>query len=252
MKHNWILVGTILVILVVGIGSFGVITDDGSRPYKLQASFSKFNMDTEFPASPATAPVFKVVEKEAFTIGSERLMAIKPSIPSEEEAPAMALKTLENYGGLPKDAVLHKVEQVHINKYNLTTESVEEQYPQWTLVIYEQQIQGMPVIGPGAEIWIALGDNGELLQIDKVWRTVEYSKEVPIITAEQAYERLNKGELLTRYQSPLEGIEISSIYLGYYAENRDTDQEYFKPIWIFHGKDLHNNTIRLPVSATLN
>ncbi|MDI6718907.1 MAG: hypothetical protein QMD46_04780 [Methanomicrobiales archaeon] len=72
----------------------------------------------------------------------------------------MALKALEKYGGLPVDAVLHKVERVQINRYNLTTETIEEQYPQWTLVIYEQQLQGMPVIGPGAEIWIALGENG--------------------------------------------------------------------------------------------
>ncbi|MDI6718906.1 MAG: hypothetical protein QMD46_04775 [Methanomicrobiales archaeon] len=83
MKHTWIVFGTILAILVVAIASLGIIIDDGSRPYKLQSPFSKFNLNTEFPASPDTAPMFRVIEKEAFTFGSERLMAIKPSIPSE-------------------------------------------------------------------------------------------------------------------------------------------------------------------------
>ena len=250
MKKIWLIICLALVGATIGVTILGSQSSASGPSFVLQATTGAITLDTAFPVSPSTAPTYKVLSTDSFFEGTPKLMEVKSSIPSETEAPALAVKAMEKYGGIPDNAVLHKVESVYMNKFNLTSNTIEERYPQWTLVIYEQQIRGSPVIGPGAEIWIALGENGELLQVDKVWRTVEYAEDVPVISAEEAYEKLQKGELLEKYQSPLAGIKISDIRLGYYAEDRARDQKYFTPVWIFTGTDQGNNTIRLPVTAT--
>jgi hypothetical protein len=192
-------------------------------------------LTTPFPKSPETAPIYNVTKKVEFTVGGPKLMETKTSIPSEDDAPALAEKALEKYGGLPGDAVLKKVERITLKKYNTATGTVEAEYPQRTEVIYTQQLAGHPVVGPGAEIIVALGENGELLQVNKVWRSLEYDREIPIISAEEAFEKLKRLELMEIPQCCINGLVVSDIQLGYYAEDRDHDQEYLYPIWIFYG-----------------
>lgn len=218
-----------LVILWTSHGGPGI-------PYTTQSSTGTISLSTPFPYSPATAPMYTVIAKDSIFEGSQKIMDVKASIPSESEAVPLAEKALEKYGGLPKDAILSKVEQVSIKKYNLSSGQIEEQYPQWTQIIYEQRVNGSPVIGPGAEINIGLGENGELLQIEKAWRYLEYDKDVPIISAEEGFEKLKKGDLLESAQSSLSGLEISEIQLGYYAEDREHDQKAYTPVWIFYGR----------------
>ena len=235
MEKKWIMTGIALVCTVACTAlvlSLLMNTPANSIP---QGSATGFILGTTLPDSPATAPVYNVVRKESVFEGSEKVMEVKPSIPSEDEAVIFAEKILADYGGLPDDAVLSQVKQVYLGGYNLNSETVEEQYPQFTQVIYTQQINGSPVAGPGAEINIELGENGELLHIEKAWRHVEYGGEVPIISAAEAYEKLQRHELLEIPQSSLSGITISEVNLGYYAEHRDHDQKVYSPIWIFSG-----------------
>ena len=226
-----------VVVLVAGCsGQYpGGVTPGKSTINNTTPSITDFILEKELPKSLATAPYYNVVKKESIFEGSPKMMEIKTSIPSENEAPVIAEKILEKYGGLPKDAVLSKVERVSMEKYNVKTESVEARYPQFTQVIYEQQINGAPVVGPGAEINICLGENGELLQIEKAWRHVEYAEEIPVISAAEAYEKLQKRDLLEITQSSMAGLKISSVKLGYYAEDREHDQKVYSPVWIFYG-----------------
>lgn len=233
METKWILTGIVLVCTVISAAAIMVPLMNTPANSIPQGSATGFILETELPDSPATAPVYNVVRKESIFEGSEKVMEVKSSIPSEKEAVIFAEKILENYGGLPKDAVLSRVQQVYLDEYNLKTETVERQYPQFTQVIYSQQINGSPVAGPGAEINIELGENGELLQIEKAWRHVEYGGEVPIISAAEAYEKLQKHEFFIIPQSQLSGVKISNVTLAYYAEDWEHDQKVYSPIWIF-------------------
>lgn len=249
MKTKMILTGIVLVcaIIVTAIISAPVMNNPGmSAP---QGSDADFVLEKELPESPVTAPSYKVIQKESIFEGSQKIMDIKTSIPSEEESLTFAGKILDSYGGLPKDAVLIKVEQVYLEKYDVKTIAVEERYPQFTQVIYEQQINGAPVIGPGAEINICLGENGELLQIEKAWRYVEYAGEIPVISATEAYEKLRKRDLLVVPQSSLKGVKISDVKLGYYAEDREHDQQIYSPVWIFYGYKEGGQQFPYPVDA---
>ena len=235
METKWIIAGFLLICVI--ISTVVVMTPMTKPPISLgtQGSTTDFILEKELPKSLATAPFYNVIKKEAIYEGSPKVMEIKSSIPSENEAPIIAEKILEKYGGLPEDAVLSKVEQVSIEKYNVKTRTVEEKYPQFTQVIYEQIINGSPVTGPGAEINICLGKDGELLSIEKAWRHVEYTGEIPVISAAEAYEKLQNGDLLEITQSSMAGLKISDVKLGYYAEDREHDQKVYSPVWIFYG-----------------
>lgn len=237
-----VLAGLAMIGVAIGVwltGALATTVPPGSPVLEFSNRTEGITLETQFPLSPETAPVYRVIGKVAFYIGGQRIMETRASIPTEEEAPALAEKALEQYGGLPGNAVITKVEQVTIKKYNTGTGTVEEEYPQYTLIVYDQQVEGCPVVGPGAGISIALGKDGELLQVDKVWRSLEYDREIPIISAEEAYEKLKRHDLVEIPQCCIDDLTVSDIRLGYYAEDRDHDQEFFYPVWIFYGTIYH-------------
>jgi hypothetical protein len=197
-------------------------------------------LDVPLPVSPSTVPNYRVVSVHKFSSGTGTALTVKKHIPSIEEAPGLAEKVLEEYGGLPADAVLEKTEQVFMKKYNLKTEMVEEQYPQYTRVAYRQYVNGSPVMGSG--IAVSLGENGELLDISKDWSTLEYAGEVPVISADEAFEKLQARDLLKPIQSSLNGYHITRVQSGYYVENdlpnstmKEFTQNRCTPVWIFYG-----------------
>lgn len=235
--NTWIVFFACLVIAGTAIGVLLTrpVQDDVSfKPVSVNMT-EGITLDTPFPKSPETIPIYKVTNITVFFIGSPKLMEIKTNIPSEDEALSIAEKALEQYGGLPADAVLRKTERVAMKEYNTATGVTGQEYPQWTQVIYTRQVAGLPVVGPGAEITVCLGENGELLQFDKVWRTLQYDRDIPIISAEEAFDKLKRRDLVEIPQSSLNGLIVSGIKLGYYAEDRDHDQEYYNPVWIFYG-----------------
>lgn len=235
MDKKWLMYGLVLVCVIFCSAFIVMPLMNAPVTSAPQGAVTGFILEKDLPAARATAPSYTVMKTESVFEGSEILMTVKENTPKKEEAAVIAEKILEQYGGLPDDAVLARVEQISLNQYNTKTQLVEEQYPQFTQVIYQQEINGAPVVGPGAEINICLGENGELLQIEKAWRHVEFAGDVPVISAAEAYEKLQERDLLVIPQSSLDGVRISDIKLGYYAEHREHDQEIYSPVWIFYG-----------------
>jgi hypothetical protein len=200
-------------------------------------------LDVPLPASPVTVPLYRVVSVEQYSAGTGTALTVKKEIPSVEEAPGLAEKALVAYGGLPADAVLERTEQVFMRKYNLRTETVEEQYPQYTQVKYRQYVNGSPVMNSGLSV--LLGEGGELLDISKDWSTLEPAGDIPVISAEEAMEKLKNGDLLFRLQCCLGGYHITRVQSGYYVgafENQipgtpgpATPPDTVIPVWIFYG-----------------
>jgi ABC-type transport system involved in multi-copper enzyme maturation permease subunit len=211
----------------------------GSAPGPLEYDRS-ITLDAPRPASPTTVPNYRVVSVQKFSSGTGTALAVKDHIPSIAEAPDLAEKALAVYGGLPADAVLEKTEQVFMKKYNLKTGSVEEQYPQYTRVAYRQYVNGSPVMGSG--IAVSLGEAGELLDISKDWSTLEYRGEIPVISADEAFEKLQARDLLEPVQSSLNGIHITRVQSGYHIETHYNNAsvqtpapDLCTPVWIFYG-----------------
>jgi len=237
---TWIAIFTVLALTGAGMGLLltgGLSQEDiPVPPDPLPGDQPKgITLITSFPPSPETAAVYSVIGHTVFSFGGPEIMDIRENIPTEEEAPGLAEQALGQYGGLPGDAVLAGVEQVTVKQYNLATGAVEAEFPRYTAVTWRQQVADHPVVGPGAGITVGLGEDGEVLQVEKVWRLLEYDHEIPIISAVEAFEKLERRELVRLPQCSLDGLHISDIQLGYYAEDRDHDQEFFLPVWIFYG-----------------
>ena len=158
---------------------------------------------------------------------------IRQSVISETDAPAAALVILSNYGGLPSDATFNKAETQYAIQFDSTTNQVLARYPVLTEVSYLRNLDGRPV-GGGGHIMIDLGENGELLYLKKIWRTVTPSGTVKVIPATAAFEKLKQGDVI----NPSKGdndLNITRIRLGYYEKGYNQTQEYLDPVWIFRG-----------------
>ncbi|MDO9326688.1 MAG: hypothetical protein Q7T80_17190 [Methanoregula sp.] len=214
-------------------------------------------LDVPLPTSSGIAPRYHVVSVQKFSSGTGTAFAIRKNIPPVADAPRLAEKALGAYGGLPGDAILEKTEQRFLNEYNLKTGTVNEQFPQYTQVIYSQYVNGSPIMG--SEISVSLGDGGELLDISKDWSTLEYTGEVPVISANEAWEKLQRQELLIPIQCSILGYHISRVQFGYHVETHVADAsaqpalpDVCTPVWIFYGKKPGTDSEPFPlmVNAT--
>ncbi|MFA6332240.1 MAG: hypothetical protein WCX22_04750 [Methanoregula sp.] len=234
----------LVLIITVVIGSLLVSDLSPSPPAGSFPGSPEYNrtitIGVPLPVSPATVPNYRVVSVQKFSTGTGTSLNVRDTIPSTAEAPGLAEKVITEYGGLPADAVLEKTEQVFMKKYNLKTRTVEEQYPQHTRVSYRQYINGSPVMGSG--ISVSLGTEGELLDISKDWSALEYTGDIPIISADEAFEKLQERDLLKPIQSSLNGYHITRVQSGYYVEThlpdasaRPVPPDTCMPVWIFYG-----------------
>jgi hypothetical protein len=266
-KTHWIILGLILACgLILGIAVIGlhltplsmyVDPSAGHSISTMQGGFDALILDTEFPKSPVSIPIYTVTSIDHVEDGIEaKAFSIKKSVPSAAEAPALAEKGLEKYGSLPNDAQLDLVIPNYQYKYNLTTNTVEEKYPVGIQVMYKQMLNGLPVMGP--RINIHLGENGEIIDIMKNWPTYEYVKDVNLIPSEKAYEKLMNNEAIQKPQVAIsEGTKITDIKLGY--EVTGEKGSILKPVWIFYATDsshgpASNDALPFPlmVNATQN
>jgi hypothetical protein len=178
-----------------------------------------------------------------------------PNLPSEDEAKQIAIDFLAQSGLLPADATVGdgcEVEVVTGGTYGVEEEApqegveeggetepeVAEEYVTHLLVRFQRQIDEYPVTGPGNQLGVRIGDEGEVITILKVWREVTPYDEVVIKTPEQAYQELKSGA--GSYDAPLdcETVVVEQVYLAYLMEPLDQHQEYVVPVYEFKGKCL--------------
>ncbi|MCK9580086.1 MAG: two-component system regulatory protein YycI [Methanoregula sp.] len=236
-NKKWTILGLVLTFCVIlGIAIVGLIPHERSDIPALQGGFDSLTLDSDFPTSPIVMPIYKVKSIEKINVGNEKLAyTVKKSTPSAMEAPVIAEKALEKYGGLPKEAQLIDATPRYINKFNLTTNAVEEKYPISTQVRYRQTLSGMPVIGAGIDI--DLGENNEIIDIMKIWPVYERIGEVKVISPQEGFEKLKSHETTEKVQGNIpEGTKITDIKLGYklYRAGPEEKESHITPVWIYY------------------
>jgi len=178
-----------------------------------------------------------------------------PNLPSEEEAKQIAIDFLAQSGLLPPDSTVddgYEAEVVAGGTYGIEQEvpeevvdeggeinpEVVEEYVTHLLVRFYRQIDGFPVTGPGNQLGVRIGDEGEVITILKVWREVTPYDEVVIKNPEQAYQELKSGA--GSYDVPLdcEKVVVEQVYLAYWMEPLNEHQEYVVPVYEFKGECL--------------
>jgi hypothetical protein len=166
---------------------------------------------------------------------SGTFFASGPNVTSEAEAPLASDNALLSYGGLPADAQLSSVETQYIETYNTKTHQVTDREPVSTTVQFYRNISGIPVGGEGGFIRIELGENGELLYLNKVWHTIEPAGTAQVIPVSIAIEKIERGELLGHRPKCNCELNVDKIQLGYYEREKYESQEFLEPVWVFAG-----------------
>jgi hypothetical protein len=223
-------------IIAITLSSYGIVTMNDLQPVSFGSGGShSIVIKAELPEALDTMPYYRVVNEDYDKPSLQELrreLRQKPQKrPSREEAVRIAEEYIESHGGMPDDAVFDDVIIGYLMK---SGEDIEKRHVKQQ-VWYHRVFNGMPVVGPGDAIRIAIGDNGTIVGFLKSWRELEYAGEREIVNASEAVERLQAGKTVYNLSAPPSTIEIDRMELGYYSAMPRVKQEYYEPVWIFHG-----------------
>jgi PKD repeat protein len=183
-------------------------------------------------------PVYRGVLPEGESI-NKRFQSSRPcqNVTTPEEAPELAKRVLEPYGGLPPDAVSNGAFTQYERVYNYTLGQYVSAIPEATTISYSQKkINGLWSIGDSNYIRVDFGENGEVLRIVKEWRNYTYAGDVPIISLETAIDKLERKDLIKSEWHPEAGdITIDLISPGYYVKKISKNETILEPLWMFYG-----------------
>ncbi|WP_048127823.1 hypothetical protein [Methanosarcina sp. WH1] len=218
---------------------------------KACGSYDEIVINASVPEVEETLPYYKVLKEDKIHENVDKVIKPRGSLPSEEEAVKIANEFLDERNYLLEGAYISFLDTYTIKTINEDTNTVEKETPVFVRVSYNRNLDSYPVVGPGDSMEVCIGENEEIVYFFKTWREVEKAGEVSIIDANSAIEKLRQNETVEKLAgSEKYPIEINEIEIGYYSETTGKDQSYYKPVWIFRGKDGLGYDIVRCVEAT--
>jgi len=203
------------------------------------------------PYNPQILPLYRGVINPGDSIykynGS--VVSAKNNVTSEQDAPQIAESVMAEYGGLPVDSYLGFTNTSYLEHVSETGQILERWPTDTVVVFWRKPVSGIPIVGQSDKLAIELGENGEVLKIFKVWRTLENTgRNVTVITPEKAIEKLQNGESISPPMTD-ESIRVSNISLGFYEKSMTNPQIFLEPVWMFSGTTSTGNSVEFYVYA---
>jgi hypothetical protein len=247
------LIGIIFAIIIVGISFLilaGYFQNTAIMGQSHHTSIGTITIHTLIPSAPSNLTLYHVAPQanDMAQFSVLNLEDIRLNTTSEADALIVAPKTLQKYGGMPNDAKMVYVKTEYLEEYNSDTRQTIAKYPVSTNVQYARSLDGIPVKGDGGFINIELGNDGELLYLNKVWRTVEPTGTEKVIPVSKAIEKLGRGEVLDPLKCICD-INVDRIYIAYWENGAGVQQEYLDPVWVFSGTTSSGEVINYKVYA---
>lgn len=211
---------------------------------------SEIVINAQAPEMGKTLPYYKVMNEDKIHESVDKVVIPRKYLPSEEEVVKTANEFLGKRNTLPDGAYISNVETFTIKTVDENKGSVEKETPVFVRVSYNRNLDGYPIVGPGDSMEVCIGENEEIVYFFKTWREVEKAGEVSIIDANSAIEKLEHGDPVQPLKSINKPAEINEIKIGYYSDTPGEKQEFYKPVWIFKGKDDAGNNMTRYVNAT--
>jgi PKD repeat protein len=227
-------------------------TISGEKIHGYVGVFGNITIDSIVtPDSPQTFPFYRGIlrDGDSFEKFFQTIVKIRQNVTSEKEADQAARKAMDPYGGIPPDAVYQGAETTYAEYHNYTSNKVEWRRPTSTSVSYTRYINDRWIIGDNNRIRLELGENGELLYVKKVWRNYTYIGDVPIISLDQAIQKLRNGETMETYLDQKQDVKITVMGIGYYAKNTANNETVLEPIWSFYGATGSGNPVAFNIYA---
>jgi len=241
-KISMIIIG-LLIIISLGFFFTNTLFQLIPTPHLTYSTpYGNILITTTLPEGPDNLTLYNVTPKPSDMVyySVENLEQDRPNTTSEADAPLIAPKSLIKFGGLPEDAKISLDETEYLEQYSYSSipflpGHVIAKRPISTNVQYSRIIDGHQIAGDGGYINLELGNDGELLYLDKVWRTVTPSGSIPIISAVQAIKKMQNGEILGPRPKCSCELTVTKIIPTYYEQGRNVPQKYLDPVWVFAG-----------------
>ncbi|MFA5269415.1 MAG: PKD domain-containing protein [Methanoregula sp.] len=205
----------------------------------IMTPINRFIINTTVPQTPAIFPYYKVIyqksditEKVYGPLIAERFNETPADI-----APELAKQALEPYGGLPSDAVLMYSTTLYGISTNSTTGEIIYHDPITTDVLFYRNLNGTTIKGMHDMASVIFGENGEVLQLTRVWGTLQYTgRDLPVISVYDAIRKLDQRDIMNPVSDAAD-FTVNSTYLGHYGNKwaAQPPEIYLEPVWVFTG-----------------
>jgi PKD repeat protein len=241
MIQNAIVVTIVAVIfsctsIVMPVNADSHFVIDNISPF--ESPFGTISVNATIIGSSSSLPVYHGVfgENDSINMHIKQVVKERKNVTTRQEAPAVARRAMELYGGLPQNAVLKGASTTYSEIYNHTLNATTYKEPMFTTITYSRDINGLWIVGDESNrIILALGENGELLWLFKIWRDYTYTGDAPLIPVATALEKLQRGEILSGPMLSDEKITIDSASPGYYTKSLPNNETDLEPIWMLFG-----------------
>lgn len=240
-----------LMLVVIASISYFVPNDKEYIPKELGMD-GNIEINAQIPSVGNAIPHYKIVGENNYHENNDTIITPRKSLPTEKDAIKIANEYLQNNNHLPNNAYLSNVETLYIKTINTSTGEgvVEKEDPVLVQVSYGRSIGKYPVVGPGDEITVSIGENNEVIYVSKNWKELEQVGEISIIDANAAISKLKEGKIVQNTAGPdCPIVEINEIEVGYFSDLSDSGQEFYEPVWIFKGTDKQGDNATKYVSG---
>ena len=102
-------------------------------------------------------------------------------------------------------------------------------------VNFRFELDGLPVVGPGAKAQVTFGTDESLLECYHFWRRLREARQMAVLEPEQAIERLRRDQAYAELPDDGARVVFDNVRLGYLALPPRELQGYLFPVYVFRG-----------------
>lgn len=155
-------------------------------------------------------------------------------LPSEEDAMNIATDYLNEYRFANRYARFDSVSYTEVA--SSTSENEEPELLRTGITVnYAFQLDGIPVMGPGAKIQVSLVEDGKMCELLHFWREPDKVKEMQLIHPMEALEKVTEDPSFMRLSPDDAVVDLHRIRFGYYAITPTDFQRYLIPVYAVDG-----------------
>ncbi len=166
------------------------------------------------------------------------------NLPSKDKAIEIAEKYLKDNNLFNTNPDTVSINPIYTQVYDSHNKTLIKGVTTSWSVGFDPLINGCKIVGPGDHLGVYIGDNGEIIMMNVVWRETTEYKQMNLKSTNQALSDLinGKGEVLKASDNGNKVI-ITNASIGYYAESGLVDQKFIQPVYIFDGDMYEGNTL---------
>jgi hypothetical protein len=157
-----------------------------------------------------------------------------PALPDDEAARKSAAAFLRERKVPTRDAAVDSITHAMFARASRKARTVEEQ-PIAVHVNYRYELDGLPVLGPGAKIQVTYARGNRPAEMYKFWRAPKADGEVELLSPKAVFELLRQDPDFAELREGAANVSYRNPRLGYYALPPRESQGALIPVYAFDG-----------------